>query len=106
MPGCLVHLGAIVLCAHGGQAMPSSSNPRVLVNGQPVATLPTPYTVAGCPFNVGGSPSPCLMGQLVTSATRVLAGGLPVVLFDSQATCVPNGTPLMITSTQPRVMGT
>ena len=105
MPGFLVHLGATVLCAHGGQAMPSSSNPRVLVNGQPVATQPTPYTVAGCPFVAGTTPSPCLMAQLVTSATRVFAGGMPVILFDSQAMCAPNGTPLMITSTQPKVTG-
>jgi hypothetical protein len=30
---------------------------------------------------------------------------MPVILFDSQAMCAPNGTPLMITSTQPKVMG-
>jgi tRNA-guanine family transglycosylase len=38
MPGPLLHLGATVLCAHGGQATPSAPVPRVLVSGQPVAT--------------------------------------------------------------------
>jgi uncharacterized Zn-binding protein involved in type VI secretion len=105
MPGFLVHMGAVVLCAHGGQAMPTSPNPRVLVSGQPVATQPAPYSVAGCPFNVGGSPSPCITGQWLTASTRILVGGMPVILFDSQAMCAPNGTPLMITSTQTRVTG-
>ena len=56
MPGFIVHLGATVLCAHGGQAMPTSPNPRVLVSGQPVATQPTPYAIAGCPFMTGPTP--------------------------------------------------
>jgi hypothetical protein len=105
MPGTLLHLGATVLCAHGGQAQPTSPNPRVLVSGQPVTTQAAPYTVAGCPFNVSGAPSPCITAQWVTAATRVLAGGLPVLLLDSQAICAPNGTPLMITTTQTRVSG-
>lgn len=104
MPGFVVHLGATVLCAHGGQAMPTSPNPRVLVSGQPVATQSTPYAVLGCPF-VPVLPSPCVTGQWTMAATRVLVGGMPVILFDSQALCVPNGTPLLITSTQMRVTG-
>ena len=105
MPGFVVHLEATVLCAHGGQAMPTSPNPRVLVGGRPVATQVAPYTVSGCPFNVSGTPSPCVTGQWLTASTRVLVGGVPVVLFDSQSVCAPNGTPLLITSTQTRVTG-
>lgn len=85
--------------------MPTSPNPRVLVSGQPVATQPTPYSIAGCPFVTGTTPTPCLTGQWLTASTRLLVGGVPVVLFDSQAMCAPNGTPLMITSTQTRVTG-
>jgi hypothetical protein len=105
MPGFLLHVGATVLCAHGGQAQPTAPNPRVLVGGQPVVTQPAPHSVAGCPFNVSGAPSPCVTGQWSTGSTKVLAGGQPVLLVDSQATCVPNGTPLMITTTQTKVTG-
>ena len=35
MPGFLLHVGATVLCAHGGQAQPTVPNPRVIVMGQP-----------------------------------------------------------------------
>jgi hypothetical protein len=38
-------------------------------------------------------------------ATRVFAEGLPVLLMDSQALCVPTATPLIIAVTQPRVTG-
>ena len=32
MPGFLLHLGATVMCVHGGQAQPTAVSPRVLVN--------------------------------------------------------------------------
>ncbi len=105
MPGYLLHMGATVLCLHGGQAQPTAPNPRVKVGGQPIVTQTTTYTVAGCPFNVSGAPSPCLTAQWVVAATRVKAGGLPVLLQDSQAICAPNGTPLNILVTQVRVKG-
>jgi hypothetical protein len=106
MPGPLLHVGAIVLCAHAGQAQPTSPNPRVLVSGQPIVTQPFPYVIAGCVFNVAGAPVPCVTGQWITGATRVLSNGMPVLLMDSQAICIPNGTPLLILNTQVRVIGT
>jgi hypothetical protein len=105
MPGFLLHMGATVLCAHAGQAQPTSPNPRVKVGGQPVVTQAAPYTVAGCPFNVSGAPVPCVTAQWMTGALRVRAGGFPVLLQDSQAICTPNGTPLNIVMTQVRVKG-
>jgi hypothetical protein len=103
MPGFLVHVGATVLCAHGGQAQPTAPNPRVLVSGQPTVTIAAPYAVAGCPFNVSGAPSPCVTAQWVVGSTRVLSNGQPLVVQSSQAVCAPNGTPLVIVVTQPRV---
>ncbi|HXH11990.1 MAG TPA: hypothetical protein VNP04_19775 [Alphaproteobacteria bacterium] len=106
MPGFLLHVGATVLCAHGGQAQPTAPNPRVTVSGQPIVTLPTPYVVAGCalpPPPVANGP--CVTAQWVTAATRVTANGQPVLLLDSQAICAPTGTPLLVTVTQIRVNG-
>ena len=105
MPGFLLHAGATVLCAHGGQAQATVPNPRVKVGGQPVVTQPDPHSIAGCPFNVGGTAVPCVTAQWITGALRVKAGGMPVLLQDSQATCVPNGTPVNIVLTQLRVKG-
>jgi hypothetical protein len=105
MPGFLLHAGATVLCSHGGQAQPTSPDPRVFVSGQPIVLQPIPHAVIGCPFNVAGSPVPCVTAQWTTGATRVMSNGMPVLLIDSQATCIPNGTPVLITVTQTRVIG-
>lgn len=106
MPGFLMHVGATVLCSHGGQAQATVPNPRVRVSGQPIVTQAAPHVVAGCPFNVSGSPVPCVTANWVTAALRVRASGQPVLLQDSQSITVPNGTPLSIVTTQVRVKGT
>ena len=45
MPGFLFHVGATAICPHGGQVSTISTNTRVMVGGQPVATQPDTYTV-------------------------------------------------------------
>jgi hypothetical protein len=106
MPGFLVHQGATVLCAHGGQAQPVVPNPRVQVSGQPIVTQAGIYTVAGCALPPPPAANgPCITAQWVTAATRVRAGGMPVLLQDSQAICAPTGTPVNILVTQLRVKG-
>ena len=104
MPGFILHMGAAVMCSHAGTALPVASNPRVTVSGQPIVTMANSYTVAGCTFPAmsTGAP-PCATAQWTTAAARVTAMGQPVLLQDSQATCVPTGTPLIIVTTQPRV---
>lgn len=107
MPGFLVHVGATVLCSHGGQAQPTAPNPRVMVNGMPTVTQPTLYAVAGCALPPPPAANgPCVTAQFLTGSTRVLSNGQPLILFDSQALCTPTGTPLLITVTQTRVIAT
>lgn len=106
MPGFLLHMGATVTCAHGGQATPTMPYTRVMVGGQPIITLPTMYAVAGCAFPPPPVASgPCVTANFVIGSTRILAGGTPVLLSDGQAVCVPTGTPLIVAVTQTRVKG-
>jgi hypothetical protein len=105
MPGPILHLGATVTCSHGGQAMPTAPQPRVLVSGQPVATQAAPWAVAGCGFVPTAGNGPCVTASFVTAATRVLAGGVPVLLMDSVSVCTPTGTPLIPVQVQTRVIG-
>ena len=104
MPGFLIHVGASVICSHGGQAQATAPNPRVTVSGQPTVTMPAPWLVAGCalppPTAANG---PCVSAQFVTAATRVTSNGQPLLLIDSQAICAPTGTPLLIVASQTRV---
>lgn len=105
MPAPILHLGATVTCMHAGQATPLTPFPRVMVSGQPVTTLATPYAVTGCAL--AGTPNPpCVTAQWVVGALRVLAGGSPVLLQSGQAVCVPTGTGLLPLVVQPRVIAT
>jgi hypothetical protein len=79
--------------------------PRVLLTGQPVVTLSSPYAITGCALT-GTSAPPCATGQWLVGATRVLAGGVPVAIMTGSSTCVPTGTPLMPVSAQTRVLAT
>lgn len=105
MPGFLLHVGATVLCAHGGQAQPTVPNPRVTVSGQPTVTQTGPYVVAGCPF-VPPAAGPCVTAQWITGTTRVTSNGQPLLVQTSQAICAPTGTPLMPVAQQTRVSAT
>jgi hypothetical protein len=100
----VLHLGAVVLCTHGGQATPAAPFPRVLLSGQPAVTLSSPYVIAGC--GLTGSAPPCVTGQWLSGAVRVLAGGVPLATMAGTSTCVAPGTPLVPVSAQPRVLAT
>jgi hypothetical protein len=101
MPGFLLHLGATVECAHGGQAQASASSPRVLVDGQPVVTTASSYLITGCALPPPAGP--CVSAHFVTAAQRVTVMGQPVLLQDSRAICDPTGAPLVPVMTQTRV---
>jgi hypothetical protein len=103
----MLHQGATVLCSHGGQAQPTVPNPRVTVLGMPTIPLSGPYVVAGCamPPPPAGN-GPCVTAQFMMGSVRVLSNGLPLLLFDSQAICMPTGTPTITVMTQTRVFAT
>jgi hypothetical protein len=103
MPGPALHLGAVVMCSHAGTAQPVAPFPRVLLTGQPVVTLASPYAVVGCGLTAVPAP-PCVTGQWLSGAVRVLAGGVPVAVVTGASTCVPTGTPLLPATVQPRVL--
>jgi len=107
----LFHVGASAICPHGGQISTVTSNTRVTVSGQPVATMADTFMVAGCPFTTPvPKPQPCLKVQWLVPATRVLVNGQPAILQSSSGICqsaemIPQGPPNVI-ATQVRVSGT
>jgi hypothetical protein len=105
MPGFLIQQGATVLCAHGGQAMPTVPNPAVTLTGMPSCLLTDPWAIAGCP-GVPPSVPPCVTAQWVVGSTRVTSFGQPLVIQTGVAVCAPGGTPLVPVVTQARVVAT
>lgn len=106
MASPILHLGATVLCSHGGQAVPTAPSPVVLVSGMAVATIAAPYAVAGCAFVPPGGNGPCVTGQWIVGSVRVLAQGQPLAIMSSVSICVPTGTPLLPVSAQTRALAT
>lgn len=109
-----LHVGAQVLCPHGGSATPASSAQRVKLMGQPAVTQSSMYTIAGCPFQVPAGPAmkpqPCVSITWLVPATRVRINGEPVLLRSSTALCqsaeqIPGGPPNVVMQ-QTRVKGT
>ena len=109
MPGFLLNMGAVVLCAHGGKANLTAPNPRVKAMGQPVPMSAPPVVIGGCAF----PPPPVANGPCVsatwlppTLTVRVKSMGMGLVCQSSQALAVPTGTPLQIAfAGQVRVKG-
>ena len=75
MPGPILHMGATVICSHGGSGDPDRAEPVVFVSGMPIATIAAPYAIAGCAFVPPAGNGPCVTGQWVVGATRVLSQG-------------------------------
>lgn len=105
MPTPIVHLAATVTCTHAGPATPTTPEPRVLVSGQPVVAVGSPYAVAGCGLT-GSSTPPCVSAQWVAGAARVLVGGRPVAVQGGSSVATPTGQPLLPLAVQPRVVAT
>lgn len=111
MPGLLFHVGASSICPHGGTISVISTNSKVLVSGQPVATMGDTFMVAGCAFTIPGpKPQPCVKVQWLVPASRVMIGGQPAILQTSTGICqsgeqIPQGAPIVV-AIQTRARGT
>jgi hypothetical protein len=104
--GYILHEGALVQCLDAGKADPVTVNQHVKVSGQHIVTQSSTYTIKGCSLASSGTGTFCASAQWTKAATHVKAGGVPVVLDDSQATCINTGKGLKVISTQTRVKGT
>jgi hypothetical protein len=106
----LLHVGAQIICPHGGQVVGTPGSARVLVAGNPVATVADTTVITGCAFTVLATrPRPCQTLRWYAPATHVLVGGHPALLQSSSGVCLsadkhPQGSPTVVTA-QTRTMG-
>ena len=115
MPGFVVHVNAACQCTHFAPATIVPAQPRVLVSGQPVATMSSQILVAGCLFTVPGpKPQPCITIKWLMPSARVLVTGQPAMLLPApgvgpglclSAEQIPQGPPI-VSAVQPRVIAT
>jgi hypothetical protein len=86
--------------------MPTVPSAVVLASGMPVATIAAPYAVAGCAFVPPAGNGPCVTGQWIIGAVRVLSQGQPLAIMSGVSICVPTGTPMLPVVAQTRALAT
>jgi len=93
----VVDVGCTIQCPHGGQASVIPSNTRVKAGGSFAVLVNDVTTITGCPFNVSGSPVPCVTVQWLIPSMRFTVTATPVLLESSLGLCLnaagaPQGT--------------
>lgn len=100
MPGPFLTTAATVMCTHGGQATLSTAN-RKAKAGAAVLLESDVHTVAGCAFNVSGSPMPCIRIEWTAGASSVQVNGGKPLLMSSVGKCLnaagaPQGVAIVV----------
>ncbi len=100
MPGYVLDAGVTITCPHGGTVAVTPRATRVRLGGKPPLLVDDVATVAGCPLNVSGAPSPCLRVQWLAPATRLTIESSSALLSSSVGLCLnaasaPQGTALV-----------
>lgn len=107
MPAALT-AEAVLMCPHGGTVVAVPAQVRA---GAPAPLLSSAdaFSIAGCPFANGASPSPCTTVVWVSCSARIFVGGAPGLDETSTGLCIgpsgPQGN-VVVQSTQRRVEGT
>ncbi len=91
MPGNILTISSTVLCMHGGSAILTTSNSRVMVDQAPALLESDVHAVAGCPFQIpigmGTKPSPCVRIEWSGGSTQVQVSGVGVLVQSSIGKC-------------------
>jgi len=87
-----------LMCPHGGTVNLQTSNVDVKIQDAPALLVTDIPTVAGCPFMIGNTPSPCVTVRWSVGATQNKVHGTAVLLQNSVGLCysaaqVPQGPP-------------
>jgi hypothetical protein len=106
--GYFLTTSSVLMCPHGATIQASTSNTRVKADGAYVLRSSDTFSIAGCPFMTGPTPSPCTQVEWVTEALNNSVGD-KVLTDDSVGMCIgssgPQGT-VLVQQTQSKAQGT
>src|SRR5688500_1880946 len=89
MPGHILTITSMITCTHGGQAVLTTSNTKVKIDGAAALLESDIHSVAGCPFTVPGpKPQPCVRIEWTAGATQCKVGGTAVLVRSSVGKCI------------------
>jgi len=109
MPSPICTTSSTIQCTHGGQALLTTSNTDLQIAGSFALLETDVHSVAGCPFVIGTTPSPCLTIRWTLGATQTNVRGTKVLLQSSIGTCynaaqAPQGVAIIV-QVQPLAQG-
>ena len=105
MPALLTTSSSL-MCPHGGTVTGTPGATRASSDSTLLRASDS-FSIAGCTFNVGGSPQPCTTVQWIVTAQRVKHEGDFVLTESSVGLCIgpaPQGT-VIVAATQSAVSG-
>lgn len=88
MPGNILTTSSQIKCMHGGSAILTTSNTKMMVDNAPALLESDIHSVAGCPFTLPGpKPSPCIKIEWMLGAAMCQSGGTKVLVMSSIGKC-------------------
>lgn len=91
MPGNILNVSSTVMCMHGGSAILTTANTKVMADNVPALLESDVHSVAGCPFQIpvgpGTKPSPCIRIEWSAGSTQLQVNGVGVLLKSSIGKC-------------------
>lgn len=87
MPGNNLTTSSKIQCPHGGQAMLTTSNAKVLAGRAALLLESDIHSVVGCPFTVGSKYSPCVRIEWTAGVAQVTVAGTAPLVKSSLGKC-------------------
>ena len=88
MPGNVLTVTSQIQCMHGGKAILTTSNSKLMVDNTPALLESDIHTVVGCPFTLPGPKySPCVRIEWTAGATKMESNGTKVLVQSSVGQC-------------------
>lgn len=89
MPGNILTTSAQVKCMHGGTAILTTANTKLMVDNSPALLETDIHSVAGCPFTLpGGKYSPCIRIEWTAGAALCKSNETKVLVRSSIGKCI------------------
>ncbi len=94
MPGQVLTIMSQVKCTHGGTAILTTANAKVMADNAFALLESDIHAVVGCPFTVGTKYSPCVKIEWTLGATKMKSNEIKVLVRSSIGKCInPEGAP-------------
>lgn len=89
MPGFILTTMGQVKCMHGGTAVLTTANAKLMIDNAPAMLESDISSVAGCPFTLpNGKPQPCIKIEWTAGAAMCKSNGIKVLVKSSIGKCI------------------